>query len=65
MVGANARFDLGYFGIDGSQVQINVSNLFDERYYGAITSTGTTSASYLGARQGAPRTIQASLRYAF
>lgn len=65
VVGANARFDLGYFGIEGSQVQINVSNLFDERYYGAITSTGTTSASYLGARQGAPRTIQASLRYAF
>lgn len=65
VVGANARLDLGAFGFEGSQAQINVSNLFDERYFGAITSTGITSASALGARQGAPRTIQASITYAF
>jgi len=63
-VNANARFDLGYFGMDGTELAINVINLFDEEYFGSL-GTGTSYSSSLYASQGAPRTIQASVRYAF
>ncbi|KAK0341477.1 hypothetical protein LTR94_026202, partial [Friedmanniomyces endolithicus] len=64
VVNANARFDLGYFGFEGTSAQINVINLFDEQYFGSL-GTGTSSTSSLFASQGAPRTVQASIRYAF
>ena len=73
VVNANARFDLGYFGFEGTNLRLNVINLFDEKYYGSLGGTGTnalpvpglTGVSSLFASRGAPRTVQASLRYAF
>ena len=64
VVNADARFDLGYFGFDGTNVSINVINLFDEQYFGSL-GTGLDSTRSLFASQGAPRTVQASVRYAF
>jgi len=63
-VNADARFDLGYFGMQGAELAINVINLLDEEYFGSL-GTGTDYTSGLYASQGAPRTIQASVRYAF
>jgi iron complex outermembrane receptor protein len=63
-VNADARFDLGYFGFEGTDIQINVTNLLDEEYFGSL-GTGLNSTSSLFANQGPPRTIQASVRYAF
>lgn len=64
VVNADATFDMGYFGFDGTFVQLNVINLFDEEYYGSL-GTGLSADSSLYASQGAPRTIQATVRYAF
>lgn len=64
VVNADARFDLGYFGFEGTDIQINVINLLDEKYYGSL-GTGLNATSSLYATQGSPRTIQASVRYAF
>ncbi|MFN6981846.1 MAG: TonB-dependent receptor [Brevundimonas sp.] len=64
VVNADAKFDLGYFGVEGTYVQVNVINLLDEEYYGSL-GTGLDSTRSLFASQGAPRTIQASVRYAF
>ncbi|OGN50217.1 MAG: TonB-dependent receptor [Caulobacterales bacterium RIFOXYB1_FULL_67_16] len=72
-VNADARFDLGYFGMTGTYVQLNVINLFNEDYYGSLgtvvtvtpTEPGYSASSRPYASQGAPRTIQASVRYAF
>lgn len=64
VVNADARFDLGYFGAKGTSLQLNILNLFDEQYYGSL-GTGTSASSSLYASVGAPRTMQASIRYAF
>jgi len=64
VVNADARFDLGYFGMEGTELSLNVINLLDEEYFGSL-GTGTDYTDSLYASQGAPRTIQASLRYAF
>ncbi|MFW2344971.1 MAG: TonB-dependent receptor domain-containing protein, partial [Brevundimonas mediterranea] len=64
VVNADARFDLGYFGFEGTDIQINVTNLLDEEYFGSL-GTGLDANSSLYANQGPPRTIQASVRYAF
>ncbi|KAK0341258.1 hypothetical protein LTR94_027119, partial [Friedmanniomyces endolithicus] len=64
VVNADARFDLGYFGMEGTELALNVINLLDEEYFGSL-GTGTDYTSSLYASQGAPRTIQASVRYAF
>jgi iron complex outermembrane recepter protein len=71
-VNADARFDLGYFGFEGSEFAINVINLFNERYYGslgtginALPVAGLNGVSGLFASVGAPRTVQASIRYSF
>jgi iron complex outermembrane receptor protein len=64
VVNADARFDLGYFGFEGTDIQINVINLLDEKYFGSL-GTGLNATSSLFATPGSPRTIQASVRYAF
>lgn len=63
-VNADARFDLGYFGYKNSSIALRVINLFDEKYYGSL-GTGINSTKSLYASQGAPRTLQATLTYAF
>lgn len=63
-VNADARFDLGYFGYKNSSIALRVINLFDEQYYGSL-GTGINATKSLYASQGAPRTLQATLTYAF
>lgn len=70
VVDMDARFDFAAFGFDGTYLQVNVTNLFDERYYanlgtGASATPGALGYSRRFASVGAPRTVQATLRYAF
>jgi iron complex outermembrane receptor protein len=51
-------------GFDTAQLQINVTNLLDEKYYGNISSgLGGTSVGFFSI--GAPRTAVASVRFGF
>ena len=55
-------FRLG--GDNKAQLQLNVTNLTDEEYYGTISSgTGGTSVGFYSI--GAPRTVMGSFRYDF
>lgn len=55
---------------NGSYFQFNALNLFDEKYIGSINPAATNNGSlpyytYSYAYQGAPRTLQATIRVAF
>lgn len=70
VVDLDARFDFSTLGLDGTYLQVNVTNLFDEQYYSTIGSRASATPGQLGysrpfAGVGAPRTIMASLRYSF
>jgi iron complex outermembrane recepter protein len=70
VVDLDARVDFAPMGLDGTYLQINVINLFDERYFGSLGSTtsstvGTAGFSRPFANIAAPRTLMASLRYSF
>lgn len=60
----DARYSFGeLFGGEGTYLQLNVINLFDEEYFGQMSSgTGSGAALY---NLGAPRTIMATLRTEF
>ena len=62
VVDLDARYDLGRFGWEGSWIQLNVSNLFDETYLGDISTEVTGNRT---ANLGAPRTAQITLRTKF
>ncbi len=63
---ATLRYDLDQFGFvkQGSFLQLNVINLFDEYYYGNIT-TRTNAAGNPAYNVGAPRTVSVTLRTKF
>ncbi len=63
-VDLDARFDLAFAGLDKTFFQLNVSNLFNERYFGNL-STGTSSASTTRYTFGAPRTVIGSVHFEF
>lgn len=70
VVDLDARFDFASFGLDGTYLQLNVTNLFDEQYYSTLGTRASATPGQLGysrpfAGVGAPRTMMASLRYAF
>jgi iron complex outermembrane receptor protein len=51
-------------GFEGAQIQLNVTNLLDEEYFGNISSgSGGTSVGFYSI--GSPRTVVASLRFNF
>ena len=67
---ADARFKLDRFGAKGSYLQLNVVNLFDDKYYGSLgTSPSADLAQAYGktpyAYQGAPRTVWFSVHALF
>ncbi|HYE42128.1 MAG TPA: TonB-dependent receptor [Caulobacteraceae bacterium] len=78
-VDAEARFKLDNLGYEGSYVQLNVINLFDEEYLGSISSRENAvayapyagypgqlkSASAPSYSVGAPRTVTLTLRARF
>ena len=71
VVDADIRYDLGHIGVDNAYVQLNVINLFDEKYFGSFGSV--TSAAFNPAglstnifyNVGAPRTVQFSVGVQF
>lgn len=70
VVDLDARFDFSTFGLNGTYLQFNISNLFDEQYYSTLGTGASSTPGQLGygrrfAGVGAPRTMMASLRYAF
>ena len=64
VVNADAKFDLGYFGYKNSNLALRIVNLLDEKYFGSISGAYNSSRSTYAYR-GAPRTLQATLTYAF
>jgi iron complex outermembrane receptor protein len=69
-VDANIRFDMAAFGYEGTFLQVNADNIFDEQYYAnlgtrASGTPGSPGFSQPFASVGAPRTISATLRVAF
>jgi iron complex outermembrane receptor protein len=64
VVDLDASYSFTVPGIKKAQVQLNVTNLLDEEYFGSISSgTGGTSVGFYYV--GAPRTVMASLRFDF
>ncbi|MDB5421540.1 MAG: TonB-dependent receptor, partial [Brevundimonas sp.] len=70
VVDLDARFDFAKFGLEGTYLQFNVTNLTDEQYYANLGTGASSTPGALGygrrfASVGAPRTVMATLRYAF
>lgn len=71
LVDADLRINLDFTGFEGSYLQFNVINLFDEEYLGVISTRSNaralpgSSASAPQYSVGAPRTFTATLRAAF
>lgn len=70
VVDLDARFDFDSLGLEGTYLQFNVTNLFDEQYYANLGTGASSTPGQLGygrrfASVGAPRTVMATLRYAF
>ena len=70
IVDLDARFDFAKFGLEGTYLQFNVTNLTDEQYYANLGTGASSTPGQLGygrrfASVGAPRTVMATLRYAF
>ena len=70
VVDVDARFDFAPFGFEGTYLQFNVTNLFDEKYYANLGTRSSATPGQLGfsrpfASVGAPRTVMSTLRYAF
>ena len=71
---ADLRYDLHYFGLKNTYVQLNVINILDRDYYGnlgtqftadpALKTLAKITAQPYGS-VGAPRTVQASLKVSF
>lgn len=64
VVDLDARYSLAEAGLDGTYIQLNVNNLFDEFYLGSfsggLTTPGSTNVNF-----GAPRSIMGSLIIGF
>ncbi|WP_447908676.1 TonB-dependent receptor [Brevundimonas bullata] len=70
VVDLDARFDFSTLGLEGTYLQLNVINLFDEQYYSTLGTRASATPGQLGysrpfAGVGAPRTVMASIRYSF
>ncbi|MEA3031348.1 MAG: iron complex outerrane recepter protein [Sphingomonadales bacterium] len=63
-VDVDARLDLGPVGLPDSYVQMNVTNLFNERYFGNI-STQINAAANPNFSIGAPQTFMVTLNLAW
>jgi iron complex outermembrane receptor protein len=60
----DARYDLRELGLEKTFVQFNVTNLFDEHYFGNI-STQINNAGGPNFAVGSPRTIMGTLNVGF
>lgn len=70
VVDVDARIDFAPMGYDGAFLQFNVTNVFDEKYYGGLGTRASATPGTLGygvpfGQIGAPRTWMATLRMAY
>ncbi|MEG3088988.1 TonB-dependent receptor [Sphingomonas sp. PB4P5] len=72
LVDLDARFDLGFAGLDRTFFQLNVSNLLKERYFSNLSTAGNAfpigTSTSTGAPRftfGAPRTFIGSVHFEF
>jgi iron complex outermembrane receptor protein len=73
VVDFDARIDFAPMGYEGTFLQLNLTNAFDEEYYGGLGTRTTITPTQPGysatgapfAQVGAPRTFVATLRVAF
>lgn len=70
VVDVDARVSFDRFGYEGTYLQFNVTNVFDEQYYGGLGTRASGTPGQLGysrsfANIGAPRTWMTTLRVAF
>jgi iron complex outermembrane receptor protein len=64
VVDLDASYSFKFPGIESAQIQLNITNLLDEDYFGNISSgTGGTSVGFYSI--GAPRTATATLKFNF
>jgi iron complex outermembrane receptor protein len=60
----DASYSFGVPGVESAQIQLNITNLLDEDYFGSISSgTGGTSVGFYSI--GAPRTATATIKFNF
>lgn len=70
VVDVDARVDFAPMGYEGTYLQFNVTNVFDEEYYGGLGTRTSATPGQPGysrpfAQIGAPRTWMATLRMAY
>ena len=70
VVDFDARVDFEPFGYEGTFLQLNLTNAFDEKYYGGLGTRTSATPGQPGygvpfGQTGAPRTFVATLRVAF
>lgn len=70
IVDLDARVDFAPMGYEGTYLQFNVTNVFDEEYYGGLGTRTSATPGQPGysrpfAQIGAPRTWMATLRMAY
>lgn len=70
VVDLDGRIDFAPMGFNGTFLQLNVTNVFDEKYYGGLGTRASATPGTLGygvpfGQIGAPRTWMATLRMAY
>ncbi|PNU02980.1 TonB-dependent receptor [Novosphingobium guangzhouense] len=65
VVDMNLRYKLESLGLDKSEIQLNITNLFDEYYVGSFSGAVATSPSSAFVNFGSPRAISATLVMGF
>ncbi len=70
VVDFDARVDFAPMGYEGTYLQFNLTNVFDEQYYGGLGTRASATPGSLGygvpfGQIGAPRTWMATLRMAY
>jgi iron complex outermembrane receptor protein len=61
----DVNYGFKFRGVERAEIQLNITNLLDEEYYGNISS-GTGAGTSVGFYSiGAPRTIMGSVRFDF
>lgn len=65
VVDLDARLSLAFAGLEKTFFQLNVSNLFNEKYFGNLTTTSAFATGTPRFTFGAPRTVIGSVNFEF
>lgn len=64
VVDMDVRVNMGFMGMKKTYFQLNANNVFNERYFGNL-STGTSASSSTRFSFGAPRSLMGSIHFEF